>query len=85
MRMGDDVMDEQKRRRMTGKQPERRSLPDDDTSTAVSKRQKQEATIARLIASAQNLREHQNNTECRVDSGVANGRWVDDQHKGKSR
>ena len=46
--MDDDVMDEQKRLRMTGKQPERRSLPDDETSMAISKRQKLEATIAAI-------------------------------------
>ena len=47
-RMDDDVMDEQKRRRMTGKQSERRSLTHDEASMAVSKRQKREAKISAI-------------------------------------
>ena len=88
VRMDDDVMDQQTRRRMTGTQLERRSSPDDETSMTVSKRQKREATIAaskqgrdlqdrsreaRFAASALFVREHWNRTECRVDSGVAHG------------
>ena len=46
--MDDEVMDEQQRRRMTSKQLERRSLPDDEASMAVSKRQKREATIVAI-------------------------------------
>ena len=44
----DVTVDEQRRRRVTSKQPARQSSPEDETSMASSKRQEREATIAAI-------------------------------------